>query len=435
MAQRPICRNGQGQVEKSNGRNRLIGARLPDQRVSQMDCPIIHQLSRAAIVVVAVMSIAANAAEQRATSRNGAVDGEALAAAIAHAERIPRTHGLLVAHEGEVVIEHVVRGPALHRPVNIKSLSKTVLSALIGIAVERGVIAGVDQPITELLGDRIPANIDPRLYRVTVGHLLSMQAGLRPTSGSNYGAWVTSRNWVTHALTQPFVTEPGGRMLYSTGNSHVLSAALTYRTGRDMLDLARDWLGNPLNVIVPAWSQDPQGIYFGGNDMHMSPRALLRFGELFRRGGVIDGANGTTRVLSREWIDASWTPRTVSPYTGDGYGYGWFITELAGQRAYYGRGFGGQMLYVIPSRALTIVITSDPEPPGPGTLHLTLLNGLVANTLVPLIQRVLAEQDLAEQERAGDYADRSNERQDARRERERDQQAVALHDSSSDARH
>jgi CubicO group peptidase (beta-lactamase class C family) len=75
---------------------------------------------------------------------------------------------------------------------------------------------------------------------------------------------------------------------------------------------------------INAWSRDPQGIYLGGNEMAMTPRSLLAFGELYCCGGVT--ASGE-RVISKEWIKESWTPRTRSRFTGHGYGYGWFITR------------------------------------------------------------------------------------------------------------
>ncbi|MDW7746385.1 serine hydrolase [Halomonas sp.] len=295
----------------------------------------------------------------------------------AQASGIDRLHAVVVAEQGEIHFERAYGGPGVDRPTNIKSLSKTVLAALVGAAIEQGVIRSADQPVVELLGNRVPAGADPRVREITVGHLLSLQAGLERTSGSNYGAWVASPDWVRDALSRPFVDEPGGRMLYSTGSSHLLSAALTRASGESTLALARRLLGKPLDITVPAWPRDPQGIYFGGNDMRLSPRALIQVGELYRNDGVIDGI----RVLPEGWVDASWQPRGTSPWTGDGYGYGWFITELSGERAYYGRGFGGQALYVIPERGLTIAITADPHPPSPGGQFQQELHALVEGML------------------------------------------------------
>ncbi|WP_037457785.1 serine hydrolase domain-containing protein [Skermanella stibiiresistens] len=294
------------------------------------------------------------------------------------AAAFPALRSLIVARDGVPVIEQVFRGPGLDQPVNIKSISKTIIAALTGVAIDRGEFEGVDQPIVALLGGRVPASADPRLRRVTVDHLLSMRAGLERTSGPFYGRWVGSRDWVSFALARPFVDEPGGGMLYSTGNSHILSAALTRTTGRDTLALARDWLGEPLGIQIPAWQRDPQGIYFGGNNMLLSPRDLLRFGELYRNGGVVDGR----RVLSERWIDVSWTPRARSVHTGDAYGYGWFITEARGHPVYYAWGFGGQMIHVIPDLGLTAVITSDTDSPSGRTGYARELHDLIGDGIV-----------------------------------------------------
>jgi len=205
---------------------------------------------------------------------------------VAAAERLPRLRALLVLRDGQPLAEHRFHGgPPLDRPVNIKSASKSVISALVGIAIERGVLGGVDQPVVSVLRQDAPARPDPRLARVTVGNLLSMQAGLERTSGEFYGRWVSRPNWVRFALARPFVDEPGGGMLYSTGNTHLLSAMLTRASGRSTLALAREWLGQPLGITVPPWPADRQGIYFGGNEMRLSPRALARFGELYRLAG------------------------------------------------------------------------------------------------------------------------------------------------------
>lgn len=292
------------------------------------------------------------------------------------AAQLERLHSILVAVDGEVAYARVLRGPPLDQPVNIKSLSKTVFSAVVGAAIDRGVFEGVEQPITELM--EMPAGASDRVSEVTVGNLLSMQAGLGRTSGPNYGEWVNSDNWVAYALSRPFVAEPGGRMLYSTGSYHILSAALTRATGRSTLELARAWLGNPLNIRIMPWTRDPQGIYFGGNNMHLSPLALLQIGELYRNRGMHEGK----QVLPEEWIDKSWEQRGYSRYTNDRYGYGWFKTELNGHDTYYGRGYGGQMLYVIPELKMTAVMTANPRPPS-SPYFMRELHGLMERFIIP----------------------------------------------------
>jgi CubicO group peptidase (beta-lactamase class C family) len=308
-------------------------------------------------------------------------DRQRLDETVERARAISNLHALIVSHAGEVVAEQAFRGPATDRAVNIKSASKAVLSALIGIAIDKGVLKGVDQPIAPVLEASVPKDADERVGEITVGHLLSMRTGLERTSGRNYGAWTSSENWVRHVLSRPFVDEPGGRMLYSTGSTHLLSAMLTRASKRSTLELARDWLGVPLGITIPPWTRDPQGIYLGGNEMALSPRALLRFGEMYRQGGSIGGR----RVLPERWIGESWTPRTVSPFTGDSYGYGWFIRQVRGHPVYYAWGYGGQMLYVVPSLSLTVVMTSDPTEPSRADGHLQALHALLADGVIPAV--------------------------------------------------
>ncbi len=324
----------------------------------------------------------ANRDTQPARTTQG-LDPLAMARTVTAAERLPRIRSLLVLRDGRTLAEHRFNGgPPLDRPVNIKSASKSVLSALVGIAIARGVLRGTDQPVLSVLQGDAPASPDPRLARLTVGQLLSMQAGLERTSGENYGRWVSSPNWVRFALSRPFVDEPGGAMLYSTGNSHLLSAMLTRASGRSTHALMQDWLATPLGIAAPPWPRDPQGIYFGGNDMLLSPRALARFGELYRRGGMLEGK----RILPEAWIAASWQPRTTSPWSGERYGYGWFIGETRGHPLRFAWGYGGQMLFIVPELRLTVVMTSDAGGARDGD-HIAALRTLLDDGVVPAAER------------------------------------------------
>jgi CubicO group peptidase (beta-lactamase class C family) len=267
---------------------------------------------------------------------------------------------LMVARDGEILAERGYRGNSVTASTNIKSASKSVISALVGIAIDKGVLEGVDQRVAPLLEEDLPPDPDPRMEEITVGNLLSMQAGLERMSGRNYGRWVSSRNWVRTALAQPFVDRPGGAMLYSTASTHLLSAILTRTSGRSTLELAREWLGPLEGFSIGSWQRDPQGIYLGGNQMAMSTKSLLAFGELYRNGGkTADGQ----QLVSPRWIELSWQPRTNSRFTGDGYGYGWFLRLIGGRDVRYAWGYGGQMLYVVPSLQLTVAMTSDENNP------------------------------------------------------------------------
>lgn len=297
------------------------------------------------------------------------------------AERLAPLETVIVSQSGEIIAERGYGGHRLDAPTNIKSASKTIISALIGIAIEKGILEGADQKIAPILRADLPSNADPRLEDITVGDLLTMRAGLEPTSGVNYGRWVASDNWVRAALTRPFVDDPGAGMLYSTGSSHLLSAILTQQTGRSTLANAREWLTPIPGFAIASWERDPQGIYLGGNQMAMTPRSLLAFGELYRNGGL---APDGTRVISQAWIDQSWSPHTRSIRTGDSYGYGWFLRNIGGEDTRFAWGFGGQMLYIVPALDLTVVMTSDETTGAANTGHRDDLHNLLAEIIATL---------------------------------------------------
>ncbi len=274
----------------------------------------------------------------------------------ARAEGLEQLHTLTVARQGEVLFDEGFHGARASAPTNIKSASKSLISTLVGIAIDKGLLAGVDQPIAPILADDLPADPEPRMAKITIDHLLTMQAGLAPTSGPNYGRWVQSRNWVRAALAQPFVAEPGTGWQYSTGSTHLLSAILTRVGGRSTRALAEEWLGDLPGFAIAGWDRDPQGIYLGGNQLAMTPASLLALGELIRNDGR--GPDGA-QVVSASWVATSGTPHARSFRRGDDYGYCWFLRDFAGMRGRYAWGFGGQMLYIVPDAGVSIVMTSE----------------------------------------------------------------------------
>jgi CubicO group peptidase (beta-lactamase class C family) len=143
-------------------------------------------------------------------------------------------------------------------------------------------------------------------------------------------------------------------MDYSTGNTHLLSAIITKVTGSSTWQFANDTLARPLGFTLARWPRDPQGIYFGGNDMLLTPRQMLSFGELYLRGGEAGGKP----IVPERWIETSIVPRGRSGWSGQRYGYGWWVRDLAGHRAHYAWGFGGQYIVIVPDLELVVVATS-----------------------------------------------------------------------------
>lgn len=298
------------------------------------------------------------------------------------ADALPNLQSLLVARHGTTELAHRASGPGLDTPVNVKSVSKSVLSALVGIAIDQGHLEGIDQRIAPFFEGYLTDDADPRKREITVGDLLTMRSGLERTSGSNYGAWVSSSNWVRNALQQPMQADPGTKRSYSTGNSHLLSAVLTQATGQSTWAFAREHLAEPLNMALPQWMADPQGIYFGGNDMRISARGLLAFGEMYRNGGWYNG----TRIVPQAWVRASWVEHSQSHWSRAGYGYSWFTRRESGYRMHYGWGYGGQYVFIVPELELTVVATSAPYANG-GREHRRRLQAIVTEVIIPAAEQ------------------------------------------------
>jgi CubicO group peptidase (beta-lactamase class C family) len=312
------------------------------------------------------------------------LDTALLAQAYARAAELPRLRSLLVHWRGELVAERYFRGAGRSTRANIKSASKSIVSALVGIAIERGSIRGVDQPIAELLPAYFDEHTDPRKRAITVEDLLTMRSGLETTSFYNYGSWVTSRNWVRDALRRPVVAErgDGGPMIYSTGSTHLLSAALTRATGMSTYRFANRHLARPLGITLRPWTTDPQGIYFGGNDMLMTPRDMVKFGALYLNEGR--APNGR-QVVPRAWVERSTQPRTRSGWSGNEYGYGWWLRRAGGHAVFYAWGYGGQFIFVVPDLQLVVVTTSASNVAEREHGHLEAIYALLEHYIVPAV--------------------------------------------------
>ena len=269
------------------------------------------------------------------------------------AAAMPRLHSLLVSWRGDVILEHYAKGIRATRLANVKSVSKSVISALVGIAIERKLIPGVRTPI----GNYFPQLAsDPQKRAITIEDLLTMRSGLESTSFGNYGSWVRSRNWVEYVLRQPMIDTPGRAVEYSTGSTHLLSAILTRATRMSTHAFAQQALAKPLGFTLATWPRDPQGIYFGGNEMLLTPRQMLAVGELYLDGGRVNGQ----QVVPAAWVETSCVSRGRSRFNPDqGYGYGWWTRTFGGHEACFAWGYGGQYILVFEELDLVVVTTSS----------------------------------------------------------------------------
>ena len=277
---------------------------------------------------------------------------------ISGVSQIPGLTSFIVQQNGEQIEQFFSDNMNADRPVNIKSASKSILSALIGIALQEGYLESIDDQVKKYLPAYFEHLDDSGKSAITIRHLLTMSSGLESTSFRNYGAWVTSGDWIAHKLNGQLEHYPGKRMRYSTGDTHLLSAVLTEATGMSTRRFAEIYLFDPVNERIGGWDRDPTGYFFGGNNMSVSPLALLQFGELYLNDGEVDGRE----IIPSDWVEDTFTSYfndTSYNYRNHDYGFLWWANKFHSFESWFGWGYGGQYLFVIPELNGVAVFTSD----------------------------------------------------------------------------
>ena len=262
------------------------------------------------------------------------------------AEEMPGVYALIVMRGGRPVLERYFHDTDAAQPYQTHSVTKSVVSMLVGIALAEGKLRSVDDPISRYLD--VPRGADPRVAKITLAQLLTMTAGWRDGP-------VRARNVVAAILRRPLVREPGTKWEYDSGSSHVVSAILSRATGMSAAEYAAAKLFGPLNIQPLEWPADPQGFTSGGAGLVVRARELALLGELYRRGGEWESG----QLVPRAWVDESTQSYVDTDDPAFGYGYYWWIRKDT--KTYWARGYGGQMIIVAPAKDAVIVAASDPE--------------------------------------------------------------------------
>ncbi len=246
----------------------------------------------------------------------------------------------------------------------MQSVSKSVTSALLGIAIARGELAGIDVPAAPFFeGYRLRAD-DPRFAALRLRDLMTMTSGIRwdedtvpyTNPANSCAAMEASKDWVQFVLDQPMAEDPGKVWVYSSGVTELLAQVLKKATGRHADDYAAEHLFAPLGIRSFHWKRTPTGHPDTEGGLYLEPRDLAKIGYLYMN----DGAWNGTRLLPAGWAAASTAPAmSVEPAKGIGYGYQWWVISPTGTRApaYAADGYGGQYLLVVPSLDLIAVFT------------------------------------------------------------------------------
>jgi CubicO group peptidase (beta-lactamase class C family) len=262
-------------------------------------------------------------------------------------------HAVLVVRHGYVVMEKYFPSFNQTTSVELYSCTKSFVSALMGIAIDKGFIADVSQPVLGFFPGTKFDTTDSRKKSMKIVDLLTMTSGLGWVEGdATYRQmYSSSRDWVKFVLDMPMADQPGQRFNYNSGNSHVLSAILQKKIGTNLYDFARAQLFGPLGIRDPRWERDPSGIPIGGWGLQLTPREMAKLGYLYLHNGVWDGK----QIVPAAWVRDSTKP-VVAPNGELKYGYQWWISPQGGWFAALGR--FGQCIFVVPGLDMVVVFTA-----------------------------------------------------------------------------
>lgn len=285
--------------------------------------------------------------------------------ALAEAEDISDLYSIIIGSHNELIIENYYNGFEPDSVHDVRSVTKSITSILIGIAIDKGYLANVDQKMADYLLPII-GSIDQDKNAITIEHLLTMSGGFEWVE---FGDWSEYNNWrraddqISYILDKPVIHTPGQIFNYNDAASHLLSVIGSEASGMDLVDFAQQYLFDPLNISPKPWIRDNRGYPFGCVALYLTPMDMYKIGMMYLHKGVYNGY----RVISEQWINNSTEAKistgNVIPYASN-YGYLWWIDDIDGINYYMAMGYGGQFIVAVPGKKLVIVATCKWNIPG-----------------------------------------------------------------------
>lgn len=320
--------------------------------------------------------------ESRPSPYEHAFDARVFAGLAAQAEALADIRGLVVLRRGHVAFEYQRGGPQTQPLQPVESVTKSVLALLVGMAVEQGPIASLDQPVLALLPQLADANDDPRAQRLTVRHLLTMTAGFQSSERRFFDAKERAR----FAMGRRFEAEPGTTFRYDNPAADLLAALLEQAVGETPAAYAQRQLFAPLGIETSDWTRDEQGHHLGFSGLQLRTRDMAHIGQLLLQQGRWAGRS----LVGEDFVHAATTRSNGGgPPVGLPYGYLWWVAPSDAPRPpFVASGFGGQFIWVDPALDLVIAASADPTPSSAGRGQSL---GLIRQRIVPAVARSQAD--------------------------------------------
>ena len=266
--------------------------------------------------------------------------------------------GLLIVKDGKLIVEKYFEGTTIYSAFNVHSITKSITSTLVGLAIQNNYIKHEDDLVLPFFPEYHNNPFGDFKKAMTIKHLLSMRGGW--TGGDGFQT-------VEQCITKEYLhVMPGTEFKYFTGSQNILSAIVTKSTKVSTKEFCDKFLLQPLGIKNAFW-REVDGYYVGGDESYYTARDLARFGELFINKGMVDGK----QLLDSAWIDKTFTNytdsskefRSLESYDEVGYGFCWWILKTKDNKTIYtARGKGGQHIILIPDKKIIIVIIQEWNP-------------------------------------------------------------------------
>lgn len=286
------------------------------------------------------------------------VDSTKINVGIAEASKQGFINSVLIVKNNKIIAEKYFNGFSQSSSQIVRSVSKSFLSATYGIAIDKSVLS-VDDKIMDYLSEYKSYIIDNRYNNITILNLLQMRGGIDHDRNVYFNAF-QSKNWIKTIFQLGLKYTPGTKFSYSTLGAHLLSAVLTNASGMSSKDFVEKNLIEPMGISLEKWEKDPQGIYFGGNNMYFTARNMAAFGLMYLNDGKLNG---------KQIVNSFWVQRSLKYSSGSlgdwgvlkniGYGLFWWLGEINGIKVFTAIGHGGQFIMCVPSLDMIIVTTAE----------------------------------------------------------------------------
>ena len=282
---------------------------------------------------------------------------------------------MVIVRNENIVDEYYKEGYDQNSIFDLHSVSKSITSALMGIAIDQDYIESVNVPISNYFPQILETGSEYQ-RQITIWHLLTHTSGINASDTYNWDAWRNSDNWVDYVLDRDVTSRPGTVFNYFTGNSHLLAAIIEQATGQSLYEFAKENLFDPLGMDSANVSTDPQGIGDGGNGFTMNVYDMAKFGLLYLNNGAWDGE----QIISEQWINDSTTVQFTRSSGSANYGYQWWVRTFGNNNydAYFAQGHFGQYIFVVPDLELIVVFTSHHD--GSSSMYWEFVTNIVNAT-------------------------------------------------------